>query len=123
MEERFYSYRKLKVYPKAQDWVVMVYGLLKKFPQEEKFALCDQIRRAAISVTSNIAEGMSRSSGKDGARFIEISYGSLMEVQSQLEMAIRLGYITQDELATIDPLTEEIARMLSGLRASLLRGI
>ena len=120
MGERCYSYRKLDVYQKAQDWVVLVYGLVKKFPPEERYALCDQVRRAAISVTSNIAEGMSRSSSKDAARFIEISYGSLMEVQSQLEIAIKLNYINNEELKKIDPLTDEIARMLSGLRASLV---
>ena len=120
MGERYYSYRKLDVYKKAQDWVVLVYGLVKKFPAEERYALCDQVRRAAVSVTSNIAEGMSRSSSKDAARFIEISYGSLMEAQSQLELAIKFNYISDDELKEIDPLTEEIARMLSGLRASLV---
>lgn len=116
-----FAYRKLNVYQKAQQWVLGVYDLCGKFPEVEKFALSSQVHRAAISVTSNIAEGMSRSSNKDVAHFLEISYGSLMEVQSQLEIAQLLRYITKEELDFIDPKTEEIAKMLSGLRNSKLR--
>lgn len=116
-----FAYRKLSVYQKALQWVIDVYGLCRKFPDFEKFALSSQVRRAAVSVTSNIAEGMSRSSNKDVAHFLEISYGSLMEVQSQLEVALLLNYITKEELDVIDPKTEEIAKMLSGLKNSKLR--
>ena len=115
-----FAYRKLNVYQKALQWVLDVYALCRKFPDVEKFALSSQVRRAAVSVTSNIAEGMSRSSNKDVAHFLEISYGSLMEVQSQLEIAQLLRYITKEELDLIDPKTEEIAKMLSGLRNSKL---
>lgn len=116
-----FAYRKLKVYQKALQWVLDVYVLCRNFPDYEKFALASQVRRAAVSVTSNIAEGMSRSSNKDVAHFLEISYGSLMEVQSQLEVALLLNYITKEELDVIDPKTEEIAKMLSGLKSSKLR--
>lgn len=116
-----FAYRKLNVYQKALQWVLDVYVLCRKFPDIEKFALSSQVRRAAVSVTSNIAEGMSRSSNKDVAHFLEISYGSLMEVQSQLEVALLLNYITKEELDVIDPKTEEIAKMLSGLKNSKLR--
>jgi len=109
------------VYQKALQWIKHVYGLCGKFPDVEKFALSSQVRRAAVSVTSNIAEGMSRSSNKDVAHFLEISYGSLMEVQSQLEVAQLLNYITKEELDVVDPKTEEIAKMLSGLKNSKLR--
>jgi len=113
-----FAYRKLSVYQKAQQWVLDVYGLCKNFPDYEKFALTSQVRRAAVFVTSNIAEGMSRTSNKEVVHFLEISYGSLMETQSQLEIAQLLNYITKESLDEIDPKTEEIARMLSGLKSS-----
>ena len=118
-----FGYRKLKVYDKALLWVTEIYRLVKMLPVEEKYALCDQLRRAAVSVTSNIAEGMSRTSNKEVAHFLEISYGSLMEVQSQLEVALCIGYLTKNDIEEIEPLTEEIAKMLSGLRSSKLIGI
>ena len=116
-----FAYRKLSVYQKAQQWVIDVYGLCNKFPDYEKFSLTSQVRRAAVSVTSNIAEGMSRTSNKEIAHFLEISYGSLMETQSQLEIAQLLNYITKETLDEIDPKTEEIAKMLSGLKSSKMR--
>ncbi len=116
-----FAYRKLNVYQKALQWVLDVYVLCRKFPDVEKFALSSQVRRAAVSVTSNIAEGMSRSSNKDVARFLELSYGSLMEVQSQLEIAQLLNYIKKEELDVVDEKTIEIAKMHSGLRKSKLQ--
>jgi four helix bundle protein len=116
-----FAYRKLIVYKKALQWVLDVYRLCRQFPDYERFALTSQVRRAAVSVTSNIVEGMSRSSNKEIAHFLEISYGSLMEVQSQLEVAQLLNYLRKEELDVIDPKTEEIARMLSGLKTSKMR--
>ena len=113
-----FAYRKLSVYQKAQQWVIDVYGLCKKFPDYEKFSLTSQVRRAAVSVTSNIAEGMSRTSNKEIAHFLEISYGSLMETQSQLEIAQLLNYITKEQMDDLDGKTIEIAKMLSGLKSS-----
>ena len=115
-----HTYRKLKVYEKATGLVIHVYALIKKFPKEEQYALCDQLRRAVVSVPSNIAEGMGRFSNKDRAHFIEIAYGSLMETNCQLEVACKLGYITDEEMREESGECDEIARMLSGLRASLL---
>ena len=89
--------------------------MLKKFPAEERYAMCDQLRRASISITSNIAEGVNRFSVKDKAHFVEIAYGSLMEVSSQLELAEELGYITTADRQNMDELIEEDARLLSGL--------
>ncbi len=117
--DNVFSYRKLNVYTKIQKWVLMVYALLKKFPKEEQYALCDQLRRSAISVCSNVAEGSSRSSKREFAHYIEISYGSLMEAQSQLELSQMLGYISDYDIKEIEVHTDEIARMLSGLRSSL----
>lgn len=110
-----FGYRKLIAYQKAKEVVKVTYKFLKMFPTEERYAMCDQLRRASLSITSNIAEGVNRFSIKDKARFIEIAYGSLMEVSSQFEIAEELGYITTADRQNIDELIEEDARLLSGL--------
>ena len=110
-----FGYRKLIAYQKAKDVVKRTYKLLKKFPPEERFAMCDQLRRASISITSNIAEGVNRFSVKEKSHFIELAYGSLMEVSSQFEIAEELDYITSDDRLNMDQLIEEDARLLSGL--------
>jgi four helix bundle protein len=111
-----FGYRKLIAYQKAKEVVNSIYKLLKKFPSEERYAMCDQLRRASISISSNIAEGVNRYSVKDKAHFIEMAYGSLMEVSSQIEIAEELGYITLDDRLSMDQLVEEVARLLSGLQ-------
>jgi len=111
------SYRNLDTYKDAKQLVKDVYALLMMFPREEQYALCDQLRRAVISVPSNIAEGMGRTSVKDQAHFLEISFGSLQEVQCQLEIASELGYISIDQFKEIDTNIEKLSRKLSGLRA------
>lgn len=113
-----FGYRKLIAYQKSKEVVKHTYKLLKKFPAEERYAMCDQLRRASVSITSNIAEGINRFSVKDKSHFIEMSYGSLMEVSSQLEIAEDLGYITAEERLSMDLLIEEVARLLSGLQNS-----
>ena len=110
-----FGYRKLIAYQKAKEIVKRTYKLLKKFPAEERYAMCDQLRRAALSITSNIAEGVNRFSVKDKAHFIEIAYGSLMEVSSQIEIAEELEYISTEDRMSMDLLIEEDARLLSGL--------
>lgn len=110
-----FGYRKLIAYQKAKEVVKKTYKFLKKFPSEERYAMCDQLRRASVSITSNIAEGVNRFSVKDKAHFVEIAYGSLMEVSSQFEIAEELGYITSDDRLSMDFLIEEVARLLSGL--------
>ena len=110
-----FGYRKLIAYQKAKEIVKRTYKLLKKFPAEERYAMCDQLRRASVSITSNIAEGVNRFSIKDKAHFIEIAYGSLMEVSSQFEIAEELEYITTADRQNMDQLIEEDARLLSGL--------
>jgi len=111
-----FGYRKLIAYQKAKEVVKHTYKLLKKFPAEERYAMSDQLRRASVSITSNIAEGINRYSVKDKSHFIEMSYGSLMEVSSQFEIAEELGYITAEERLSMDQLIEEVARLLSGLQ-------
>ena len=116
----FFGYRNLVAYEKAGEMRKRVYRLIRTFPKEEQFALCNQMRRAAVSVTSNIAEGMTRYSVKDKAHFIEIAYGSLMEVMSQLEVAEEEQYISADEFHNMECLVADTARLLSGLQRSFL---
>ena len=110
-----FGYRRLIAYQKAKEIIKQTYKLLKKFPAEERWALCDQLRRSSVSITSNIAEGVNRFSVKDKSHFVEMAYGSLMEVSSQFEIAEELGYITADDRLSMDQLIEEDARLLSGL--------
>ena len=114
-----FGFENLAAYQRALDLVDKVYDLMKGFPSEEKFALCDQLRRAVVSVPSNIAEGLGRMSGKEQVRFIEISYGSLMEVYCQLTIAKRRNYITEEVFKGLAKDVEDIAKPLSGLRKSL----
>ena len=114
-----FFYRKLKVYQDAMILLEDVYNLTKKFPQQELYGLTNQIQRAAVSIPSNIAEGMGRFSIKDRIRFIDISNGSLMEVMCQLEIAHKLGYISAEELQIQDTQIATIAKMILGLRKNL----
>ncbi len=116
----YLGYRKLDAYSKAQELVKAVYVLLKKFPKEEQYALCSQLRRAAVSITSNIAEGVTRYSYKDKVHFLEVSYGSLMEVMSQIEIAYSLEYINQTDLQNIELLVVQVARLLTSLQYSYM---
>lgn len=90
-----------------------VYKLLEQFPDTERFELCSQIRRAIISVPSNIAEGMGRVSSKDQAHFLNIAYGSLMEVYAQLDIAHDLKYIDSEMFNQVECDVEEISKMIS----------
>ena len=117
MEDFFY--RKLLVYQHAMMLLEDVYQLTKKFPSSELHGLTNQIQRAAVSIPSNIAEGMGRFSIKDRIRFIDISNGSLMEVMCQLEIAHKLGYISDEELQMQDTKIATIAKMVLGLRKNL----
>lgn len=111
------SFRKLDAYIYAKDIVKQIYALVKKFPKEEQYALCDQLRRAVISIPSNIAEGSGRTTPKDQAHFYTIAYGSLMEVLAQLDVACELEYITGTEFETLELLIDKEAKILSGLVA------
>ena len=115
MANEVFGYRKLIAYQKGKEVVKRTYQLLKKFPSVERYAMCDQLRRASVSITSNIAEGINRFSVKDKAHFVEMAYGSLMEVSSQFEIAEELGYVSSEDRLSMDMLIEEEARLLSGL--------
>ena len=120
MMEKKYEYKNLDVYKESKNLVKMVYGLIEKFPKVETYALCDQLRRSVISVPSNIAEGSGRTSAKDQAHFFEMAFGSLMEVNCQMDIACDLGYIDQTELLKVEEQVSRIAAMLSGLRRKCL---
>ncbi len=120
MEEQF-NFQKLNVYHASLEFVKDIYTLLKQFPAEERYALCDQMHRAVVSIPSNIAEGMGRLSDKERIRFIEISYGSLMEIICQLDVAQNLNYLNVEEKDVLIQKAKDIAKMLSGLRTSLLK--
>ena len=113
-----YSFEKLKVWQEAKKLVVDVYHLLDNFPKFEKYALCDQLRRAIVSVPSNIAEGSGRRSLKEQIHFLEIAYGSLMETYNQLLIAIDLSYITEESVEAIKPSIDAVAKMINGLSNS-----
>ena len=114
-----FFYKKLYAYKIAKEFTIYVYSLVKKFPSFEQYALCDQLRRAAVSVPSNIAEGMGRMAIKERVHFLEISYASMTEVLCQLDISESLGYITPEELKTVEEISDRLARVMSGLRKSL----
>ena len=110
------TFRELEAYKEGKKLIKEVYRLLNKFPRAEQYAMCDQLRRAVISITSNIAEGSGRASSKEKVHFLEISYGSLMEVLSQMDVACDLEYITQEDFNNIEVMVENVGRPLSGLK-------
>ena len=111
------GYRELIVWQKAMELVKMVYRLMRNFPADERFRLCDQLSRAVISIPSNIAEGNGRESKSEYARFLGIARGSLYETETQLEIAKELGYV--DNLSDVLSLTSEIRRMLISIMSKL----
>ena len=113
-----YSFETLTAWQESRKLVVAVYKLLDQFPSFENYALCDQIRRAIVSVPSNIAEGSGRTSLREQIHFIEISYGSLMEAYNQLIIASDLNYIDSQSLENLKQTIDAIARLLNGLRSS-----
>lgn len=114
METKLY-YKNLRVYQLSKVVVKDVYHLIKKYPAEERYALCDQLRRAVISVPSNIVEGLSRTTDKEKHQFLNITYGSLMEVLCQLDVSVDLGYISNDELKYVEVESAELIRMMKGM--------
>ena len=111
-----FSFENLRVYKAARRLVRDVYLLQNEFPKEERYALGDQIRRAATSITANLAEGSGRQSVKEKIHFIEIAFGSMTEVFCELQTACDLGYITKKQFDELRPQFSDVAKMLSGLR-------
>jgi four helix bundle protein len=113
------SYNDLVVWQKAVAFVVEVYKLSRRFPREETYGLTNQVRRAAVSVPSNIAEGQGRGVGQAFSQHIRIAQGSLQEVETQLVIAAKLNYISEAELAELLEQSAEIGRLNRGLLKSL----
>lgn len=108
------NYRELDVWQKSMRLVAEIYRLFDSMPNCEKYALVDQMRRAAISVPSNIAEGQGRGTDKERLRFLYIARGSLCELQTQLDLCAMLNYFTADTLKDINLLTVDVSKMLNG---------
>jgi four helix bundle protein len=115
-----FKFENLLVWQKAIEYTDLVYTVSDSFPSRENYGLCRQLQRAAVSVPSNIAEGNGRSSPVEYARFVEIAYGSLMESVTQLHTARRRNYCSDQQFTDLSSLATEVARLLSGLRRSLL---
>ena len=115
------NYRDLVVWQKAISFVTDVYYITRHLPTEERYGLCSQIRRSAVSIPSNIAEGYGRNSIQDYIRFLQIANGSLFEFQTQLEIIKNLEYITRDHFKDLFNQSREIERMLKSLINKLRR--
>ncbi len=114
-----FNFEKLDVWQKAIDFADLVYNYTRHFPADERFGLTNQMRRAAVSISSNIAEGTSRMSQNDFGRFIEIATGSVFEVTSQAFIGHRQGFLNEEKFRATYTAAEEVGRMLGGLRKSL----
>ena len=117
-----FKFEKLEVWQKAVEYADLVYKITNSFPAEERFGLTSQLRRSAVSVSSNIAKGSSRSSDTDSARFIEIAYGSLLESVSELEIARRRNFLGNEDYNDAYVKAEALGRRLSGFRRTLKNG-
>ena len=105
-------YKELTVWKKSMELVKEIYTLTKKLPKEETYGLCDQMRRAAVSIPSNIAEGNGRKSLTDYARFLDIARGSEYELETQLQICVMLGYLTEKDTEKAFDLITQIGKML-----------
>ena len=115
------SYRELEVWQKALDLVVVCYRTAQCFPKTELYGLTSQLQRAAVSIPANIAEGQGRSHTKEFLNHLSISYGSLMEVETHLQIAQRLGYLEPIAVEAVLERCAEVGRMLNGLMQALKR--
>ena len=108
-------HRELVLWQKAVSCVVLVYQATRGFPPAERFGLAGQMRRAAVSIPSNVAEGAARRSRKEYLQFLYTARGSLSELDTQLEIALQLGYVTETERTVLQERLDEISRMLHGM--------
>lgn len=116
------TYKELKVWQKAMDLTVEIYRLVKLLPKFEIYALSDQMRRAVVSIPSNIAEGYGRNSTKEFIQFLTIARGSQLELETQLQICLRLEYFSETETETVLHLCTEINKMLNVLIKKLAEG-
>lgn len=115
-----FNFEKLEVWQEAIEFADFVYAVTRRFPDDERFGLTSQLRRSAVSILANIAEGSSRSSRADNARFFEISGGSVFEAVSHATISKRQGFLSDAEFGSLYAACEKQSRMLSGLRRSLI---
>jgi len=113
------SFRDLIVWQKSVDFVTEIYSTTKEFPDEEKYGLSSQIRRASVSIPSNVAEGFGRKSDGDFARFLSIAIGSSYEVQTQIEIAQNIGFMSNETRIKLLDMLEEVERMLKSLKSKV----
>ena len=118
-----YSFEKLDVWQKSKSFSVLIYKVTKDFPSDEKFGITNQLRRASVSIASNIAEGISRISYKEQARFSEIAFGSLMEVLNQIIISKELEYLNIDVYEKIRIDIDEISNKLNALKKTQISRI
>ena len=109
------SYQGLLVWQKAMDLTTAIYKLVKKLPKEELYSLSDQMRRSAVSIPSNIAEGQDRHSKKEFIHFLTISRGSKAELETQLLICVKVGYLSETDISEAMSLSKEIGKMLTSL--------
>ena len=114
-----HQFKELEIWKRSRLFCSQIYAITSKFPSDEKFGLTNQLRRASVSIPSNIAEGSSRNSNKDFARFLEIAIGSAYEIETQLLIALDLGFIKNDELDKLLIEISEIIKMISRFRSNL----
>ena len=114
------SYKDLTVWQKSVDLCVLVYKLTESFPKNELYGITSQIRRACVAIPSNIAEGQMRGHKPEYIQFLRIAYGSGGELETQLLVALKIGYLSQENFTRIDSLLQEILRMLNKLLSVLL---
>lgn len=119
IQKKVLSHKDLIVWQKSMDLVSGVYKITKKFPDDERFGLTSQMRRSAVSIPSNIAEGRVRRTTKDYIHFLHVALGSSVELDTQLDIALRENFIQNVDYNEISPLIGEVSRMLSGLISSL----
>ena len=115
-----FNFERLETWQEAIKFADFVYAVTRTFPDQERFGLTNQMRRAAVSISSNLAEGSSRSSRQDFARFVEIASGLLFEVVSQSFIGQNQGFLSEDQFLGLYAAAEKQGKMLSGLRSSLL---
>ena len=113
------NFKKLIVWQKAREFVKDIYILTKKFPKEEQFGLTSQIRRAVVSIVSNIAEGSGRGTDNDFAHFLDLAQGSAYEVETQIILSLDLNYILVEEFTIVNDKIQEIQKMINKLTSSL----
>ena len=114
-----HQFKELIIWKKSRQFCSIIYLITSSFPLEEKFGLTNQLRRACVSIPSNIAEGSSRNSNKEFARFLEIAVGSAYEIETQLLISFDLGFLENEKLKILIYQLEEIIKMISKFKSNL----